>query len=294
MAEAYLSGYRHGAKPDLWITLIGRSIQLPIHPGYLSKIQQEMTMRRMSVMVIALTIAAGTLVAEAAEIKVLSSPTLKTSLDALSAQFERESGHKLALSFDGVPVLKRRIEEGESFDIAILLRATIGDLMKQGKIGAGTHADIARTAAGIAIRAGAAKPSISSADGLKQVLLNTASLSYSPESASGTYFLGLLGRLGIEDEMKPKLRPVTGRSPVDAVANGEAELTVITVPNIVGVPGVELGGLLPAELQNYTTFSAGVSAKAREAGAAEDLIRFLRTPAAAAAVRERGLEPASP
>ncbi len=95
-------------------------------------------------------------------------------------------------------------------------------------------------------------------------------------------------------EVKQKLRPVTGRSPVDAVANGEVDLTVITVPNIVGVDGVELGGLLPEEVQNYTTFSAGISASSKEPNAADAFIKFLLTPAAISVVRARGLEPVAP
>ncbi|SFV18309.1 substrate-binding domain-containing protein [Bradyrhizobium arachidis] len=113
---------------------------------------------------------------------------------------------------------------------------------------------------------------------------------YSRDSASGSYFLHLLDRLGIETEAKPRLVAVIGRSPVEAVAGGEAELTVITVP----VEGVVLAGLLPEELQNYNTFSVGVSANAKERKAAEQLISLLRSPAAAAAIRSKALEPVVP
>jgi molybdate transport system substrate-binding protein len=253
-----------------------------------------MTIRNISIAVTAFFIGTIAVAAEASAIKVLSSPTLKTTLDDLTTLFERQTGHHLALQFDGVPVLKRQIEGGEKFDIAILLPAAIDDLVKQGKIGAATRVDIARTAAGIAIRAGAAKPNVASIDDLKRTLLAAESISYSRDSASGTYFLGLLVRLGIDAEVKQKLRPMTDRSPVDAVANGEADLTVITVPNIVGVKGVELGGLLPEEVQNYTTFSVGISTGAQEPRAADEFIKFLRTPAAISVVRARGLEPVVP
>ena len=125
-------------------------------------------------------------------------------------------------------------------------------------------------------------------------LLAARAISYSRDSASGSYLLHLLDRLGIETEVKPKLLAVTGRSPVEAVARGEVELTVITVPNIIGVEGVALAGLLPDELQNYTTFSVGLSANAKEPGAAQELIAFLRSPVAAAAIRSKGLEPVAP
>lgn len=190
--------------------------------------------------------------------------------------------------------MKRQIEAGEMFDAAILLPAAVDDLTKLGKIAVGTRADIARTAAGVAIRAGALKPQVASSEDLKRTLLAAGTISYSRDSASGSYFLHLLDRLGIENEVKPKLLAVAGRSPVEAIARGEAELTVITVPNIVGVEGVALAGLLPEELQNYTTFSIGLSSNAKEPRAAEQLIAFLRSPVAAAAIRSKGLEPVAP
>nr|WP_283808376.1 substrate-binding domain-containing protein [Bradyrhizobium sp. AS23.2] len=138
------------------------------------------------------------------------------------------------------------------------------------------------------------KPPVSSIEDLKKTLVAARTISYSRDSVSGSYFLHLLDRLGIEDKVRPKLLAVTGRSPVEAVARGEAELTVITVPNIIGVEGVVLAGVLPEELQNYTTFSIGLSANAKEPAAAEQLIAFLRSPTALAAIRSRGLEPIAP
>jgi molybdate transport system substrate-binding protein len=229
-----------------------------------------------------------------ADVKVFSTPTMRSTLADLAPAFTRATGHTLKITFEGVPVLKRQIEAGEMFDAAILLPAAIDDLTKQGEIAAGTRADIARTAAGVAVRAMAPKPPVSSIEDLKRTLVAAGMISYSRDSASGSYFLRLLDRLGIEGTVKPKLLAVAGRSPVDAVAHGEAELTVITVPNIVGVDGVALAGLLPEELQNYTTFSIGLSANAREPSAARQLIAFLRSPAAAAAIRSKGLEPLAP
>lgn len=245
-------------------------------------------------LIASLMIGAGAVAAQSAEISVLSTPTMQSTLNDLASPFEQKTGHKLVLRFDGVPVLKKQIEGGEAFDVTILLPAAVDDLARQGKVAVGTRADIARTAAGIAIRAGATKPNIATIEGLKKTLLAAASISYSPDSASGSYFLTLLRKLGIEEETKSKLKSVTGRSPVDAVAKGEAELTVITVPNIVGIHGVELGGLLPEEVQNYTTFSAGISAGTKDAKAGEALVSFLRSPAAASAMRTYGLEALTP
>ncbi|WP_407166549.1 molybdate ABC transporter substrate-binding protein [Bradyrhizobium sp. ORS 111] len=242
----------------------------------------------------ALVVAMSAVTASAAEITVLSTPTMKGVLNDLAPAFTRATGHTLGLIFEGVPVLKRQIEAGEAFDAVFLLPAAMDDLTKSGRIVAGSRSDVARTAAGVAIRAGAPKPQVGTSQDLKRTLLAARSISYSRDSVSGSYFLHLFDRLGIAAEVKPKLLVVTGRSPVEAVARGEAELTVITVPNIVEVEGVVLAGLLPDELQNYTTFSVGLSANAREPKAAEQLIAFLRSPAAAAALRSKGLEPIVP
>jgi molybdate transport system substrate-binding protein len=250
-----------------------------------------MAMRAIGIVAAALVVVMGAATARAAEITVLSTPTMQGALNDLAPEFTRATGHTLGLTFEGVPALKRRIEAGETFDAALLLPAALDELAKSGKIAAGSRSDIARTAAGVAVRAGAPKPPVGTSEDLKRALLAAKTISYSHDSASGSYFLHLLDRLGIETEVKPKLLAVTGRSPVETVARGEADLTVITVPNIVGVENVALAGLLPEELQNYTTFSIGVSANAKERKAAEQLIAFLRSPAAAAAIRSKGLEP---
>ncbi|MGY8704158.1 substrate-binding domain-containing protein [Bradyrhizobium sp. 18BD] len=244
--------------------------------------------------VAALVVAMSAATGGAAEVSVFSTPTMKGALGDLAPAFTRATGHTLVLTFEGVPVLKRQIEAGEIFDAAILLPAAVDDLTRLGKMAVGTRADIARTAAGVAIRAGAPKPRVASIQDLKRTLLAARTISYSRDSASGSYLLHLLDRLGIKGEIEPKLLAVEGQSPVEAVARGEAELTVITVPNIIGVEGVALAGLLPDELQNYTTFSIGLSANAKQPTAAEQLIAFLRSPAASAAIRSKGLEPIAP
>ncbi|MBR0944402.1 MULTISPECIES: substrate-binding domain-containing protein [Bradyrhizobium] len=251
-------------------------------------------MRAIGVVAAILAVVVRATPAGAAEITVLSTPSMQGVLNDLAPAFTRATGHTLGLTFEGVPALKRRIEAGDTFDAAVLLPAAVDDLTKSGKIAVGSRSDIARTAAGVAVRAGVPKPLVGTGEDLKRTLLAARAISYSPDSASGSYFLHLLDRLGIETEVKPRLLAVTGRSPVEAVARGEAELTVITVPNIVGVESVALAGLLPEELQNYTTFSIAVSANAKEPKAAEQLIAFLRSPAAAVAIRSKGLAPIVP
>jgi molybdate transport system substrate-binding protein len=226
--------------------------------------------------------------ASSAEIKVLSTPTLKTTLDDLGPKFERATGHKLVTKFDAVAVLKRQIEAGETFDVIILLPAAIDDLIKQGKVIGRT--DISRSGVGVAVRAGAPKPDVGSVDALKRALLGANSISYSPDSASSAFFLSLVDRLGIGGEVKPKLKAAPGGRVMEPVASGDADLTVITIPNIIGVPGVAVAGLLPAELQSYTVFSAGVGAAAKEVDSAKELIRYLVAPEATPAFEAKGME----
>jgi molybdate transport system substrate-binding protein len=206
----------------------------------------------------------------------------------LGPKFERTTGHKLVTKFDAVAVLKREIEAGETFDVTILLPAAINELIKQGKVIART--DISRSGVGVAVRAGAPKPDVGSVDALKRALLGANSISYSPDSASSTFFLGLVDRLGIGDQVKPKLKAAPGGRVIEPVASGDADLTVITIPNIIGVPGVAVAGLLPTELQSYTVFSAGVGAAAKEVDGAKELIRYLVAPEAAPVFEAKGME----
>jgi molybdate transport system substrate-binding protein len=134
------------------------------------------------------------------------------------------------------------------------------------------------------------KPDVSSVDALKRALLSANSISYSPESASSTFFLSLADRLGIGGEVRPKLKVAPGGRVMEPIVSGDADLTVITIPNIVGVSGVAVAGLLPAELQNYTVFSAGVGANAKEVDGAKELIRYLIAPEATAIFEAKGME----
>jgi molybdate transport system substrate-binding protein len=197
------------------------------------------------------------------------------------------------LKFEAVALLKRQVEAGEKFDIVILLPSMIDDLTKQGKIAGATRTDLSRAAVGVAIRAGASKPDVSSVEALKQTLRNAKSISYFPESASGKYFASLFDRLGIVGA-KSRLKSMSGSAVLDAVAKGDAELTIITVPNIIDVPGLELAGLLPEELQNYTVFTAGVSVSAKDPEAAKALIKFLMAPEATPVFKAKGMERVTP
>jgi len=242
-----------------------------------------------------LGLAAGAAVANAAEIKVLSTVALKAALDEdLLPQFARAAENKVVIKYDAAAALKKQIDGGETFDVAILVPALIDDLIKQGKIETGSRANLARSGVGVAIRQGAAKPDISTADAFKRTLLAAKSIAYGDPAlggASSIYFANLLQRLGIAEEMKARTKLTAPGESAKPVAAGEAELGFGQISEIVPVRGAELLGPLPGELQVYTAFTAGTAATAKDAAAANALIKFLTTPAAAQIFKKRGLEP---
>ena len=235
------------------------------------------------------------LAAQAAEIKVLSVVPLKSSIDELGPPFERATGHKLVITYDGSSQLKRKFEANEPFDVALIYPELIDELLKQGKLAAGIRTDVAIVAVGVAVKKGAPKPDISTVDAFKRTLLNAKSISHSTEGASGVYFQGLIQRLGIAAELKPKLRPVDGGNHVvGPVAKGEVEIAVITIPFIFLDPGAELAGPLPKELQHPVIYTASLSSVAKQPDAAKAFIKHLTTPAAAVVIKSKGLQPATP
>lgn len=227
----------------------------------------------------------------AAEIKVLASNGVREALVELAPAFERETGNKLVITFGLAAALKRQIEAGEAFDLAILTSAGIDDLAKQGKVDAASRASIARSGVGIGIKKGAPRPDIGTADAFKRTLLSAKSISWAKEGASGIYFASLLERMGIAEQMHPKvvLAP-SGAMVGKLVAGGEVQFGVILVNELMAAPGVEVLGPLPAELQNYTVFHAGVGAGSKDSSAAKALIKFLTTPSAGAVFKAKGQE----
>ncbi|SRR5579871_1600616 len=230
--------------------------------------------------------------AYSAELAVLASNGVKAALEALGPAFERESGHSLRVRFGLAAVLKREIEGGATFDVAILTRSGVAELAQQGKLDAGSEVDIARSAVGIGIRAGAARPDIATPEALKRTLLAARSIGWAREGASGSYFAGLLERMGIADEIMPKAVLAPAGADVGAMlASGKIELGALLVNELLAAPGVEVVGPLPPELQSYTVFTAAAAAAARDRAAAKALIRFLSSPDARAVFKAKGQEP---
>ena len=229
----------------------------------------------------------------AAEIRVLSSNGVAGVLRELGPAFERRSEQRLAIQFDAAAILKQKIEDGLVFDVAILTAEITDDLITGGALVAETRADIARSGVGVAVRAGAPKPDISSSAAFMRALLNAKSVAYATQGASGRYFLGLLERLGIAERIKAKAKTRPSGAIAALVAMSEAELAVQQISELMTVSGVELVGPLPPELQTHTTFTAAVSASAREPGAAKAFIKFLTAFEALPVIRAKGMEPAA-
>lgn len=232
--------------------------------------------------------------AEAAEVKVLSALAMRPVMNELGPQFERATGHKLVIQFDVIGVLKRQIDAGERFDVAILTTPLIDDLVKEGKIAAGTRADIARSGVGVIVRTGAPKPEISSADAFKRAMLNAQSISYAKEGATAIYLAALFERLGIAEQMQSKTKLLPGGRGAQSIAEGEAEFGLIVISAFEPVPGAELLGPLPPELQNYVGYTAGVGASATEGEAGKALLNFLKASAAVPVLKAKGMEPITP
>jgi molybdate transport system substrate-binding protein len=228
---------------------------------------------------------------QAAEVKVLSSNALKTVLEELGPQFEKATEHKLAFTLGTAVGLKADIEKGAAFDVAILTASAIDDLIKQGKVVA-ARTDLARSGAGMAVRKGAPKPDISTTEAFKRALLDAKSICYVEQGGTGIYLKGLLKRLGIGEQLKAKTKLLPPSNPAaHAVANGEAEIGMTQISEILPYAGAELVGPLPAEIQLQTVYPAAIGTGAREPDAAKALLKFLTTPAAATVLKAKGLEP---
>jgi molybdate transport system substrate-binding protein len=230
--------------------------------------------------------------ADAAEIKVFASNALKTALQELAPQFEKATEHKLTFNFNAAAMLKAEIEKGTAFDLAILGGPVADDLIKQGKLVATTRTEIARSVAGLAVKKGAPKPDISTTEAFKRALIDAKSICYVEQGATGIYLKGLLERLGIAEQLKAKTKLLPPSNPAaHAVANGEAEIGMTQISEILPYAGAELVGPLPAEIGLQSVYPAAVGAGAKEPDAAKALIKFLAAPAAIPVLKSKGLEP---
>ena len=230
-------------------------------------------------------------VANAAEIKVLSTQATEQAYRDLVPQFEKASGHKVTTIFTGTLDVQKRIAAGETYDLIIMAGPAIDDFIKAGRIVPGSRVDIARSGVGVAVKSGAPKPDISSTDAVKKTLLAAKSIGYST-GPSGVYLTGLFGRLGVAEAIKPKLKQTpTGIFVGNIVADGTAEIGFQQVSELAHFPGVDFVGPLPADIQQITVFSSGLQLGAKQADPASAWVKFLTAPAAAPVFKAKGLEP---
>jgi molybdate transport system substrate-binding protein len=257
------------------------------------RIQAAMTAAATSATVVVLTLMQQGGTAQSAEINVFSSAAPRGIFNELGPDFERTTGHRLVITYVFAAQLKRRIEAGDPFDVAVLPPDMADDLMRRGKLAAGSRVDLGRTGMGVAVRRGAPKPQIGTVDALRQALLAAPTVAYANGGASGLQVQSILARLGIAEAMQQKLRPYPSGGAVEAVARGEADLVVIGVSPILYVPGVELVGWLPPELQSNIVFTGNIGGAAKQADAARSLLTLLTSPAAVEVFKAQGFEPAS-
>jgi molybdate transport system substrate-binding protein len=232
----------------------------------------------------------------AAEVRVMISGGLTAAYNALIPEFERTTGNKVLTAFgpsmgtttNAIPV---RLERGEAADVLIMVGYALADLAKQGKVVAGSRVDLVKSPIGIAVKSGAPKPDISSADSIKRALLAAKTIAYS-DSASGVYVsTAMFAKLGIADQMKDKARKIPATPVGEIVAHGDAEIGFQQISELKPVAGIDIVGPLPDELQKITVFSAGIATVSKEPDAGKALIKFLASPAARDTLVKSGLDP---
>jgi molybdate transport system substrate-binding protein len=241
----------------------------------------------------------GASTADAAEIRILASGSLKAALPELVRDFQRSSGDTATIEYGPAGAVVGRIEKDEAADVVIVSRSQLEKLASNGKVVPGSLVNIAGIALGVAVRKGAPKPDISNVEAFKRTLLAARSIGYRDPitgSTSGIYTAGLLERLGIAQELKPKLRLDRSEGDVPenvflGVANGEVEMQIGQITEIVISPGVDLAGPLPGEIQNTTLMAAGIMTTSKAPDAARALIAFMSSPSAAAVLKAGGFLP---
>jgi molybdate transport system substrate-binding protein len=254
---------------------------------------KDMFLRRRKLLATAvlLVIAAHGSLAQTAPVKVLCSNGLRAVLSEVAPQFEQATGHRLAISYSVAAELRKRIEAGEPFDVAILTPPAVERLTTHGSLLPTTRTSVARSGMGIAVRRGAPKPDVRTVDALKATLIASRSIAFAREGAGGVFLAALVNRLGLSDQLMGKFQPTrTGEDVSRAVANGDAELGVQPLSEILPVPGVELAGSFPATVQDYAVMVAAIGSAAAQPSGGRALIAFLMSSAVDPVIAARGME----
>jgi molybdate transport system substrate-binding protein len=225
------------------------------------------------------------------KIRMLSTLGLMGAMRSLSSAFEAASGIPIDADFAPTLALLKRLRAGEAADLVILTREGLDEMIGEGRVIADTAADLARSYVGLAVREGAPHPDIANEAALRQTLLAARSVAYSRLGASGVYFAQLIVRMGIAAEINAKATIVEQGFTAERLVSGEADLAVQQISELKQVAGIEVIGPVPHELQIPAVFSAGRMANAKQAEAADKLLRYLASPEVAPVLRQSGLEP---
>ena len=232
-------------------------------------------------------------VSHAVDIHVFVTGAASRAYNTLIPQFERASGHKLVNQFAQPPDLVKKMDAGEPFDVVILSYDVEG-LVKQGSLVANSRTVFGRSGVGVAVRQGAPKPDFGSVEAFKRSLLGAKAIGTSGEGSSGRYFAGLIERLGLGDQVRPKIRSGASGESARQLSRGEVDFAVSALPPFLGTPNIEWLGYLPAEIQSWVVFSGGLNINARQPVAGRALLNFLTTPPAVAIFTENGIDPVTP
>jgi molybdate transport system substrate-binding protein len=235
---------------------------------------------------------AGT--SHAADITVLATPAIKEAYGEIVPVFEKQTSQKVATTWIGTAELSRRLSAGEVFDAVICASNLLEELTDAGRLMAGSRTDVARSAVGVAVKAGAPKPDVATEEALKKTLITAKSIGIST-GPSGVYLTQLFQRIGVLDDIKMKFRtPPPGGMVSELVAKGDADIGFQQVSELVNKPDIDFLGPLPDSLNRVTVFAGGVHARSSEADAARAFLRFLASPEHAALLRKHGLQLGSP
>ena len=228
--------------------------------------------------------------ADAAQITVLSSNGVREAVSELVPQFEKATGHRVIVVWDGTLNIKKRIDSGEVADLVVVPAADVDALIVSGGLTPGSRVDLAKSIIGVAVRARIAKPDLSSSDSLKRALLAATSIVIS-SGPSGVHLLELCEKQGILGTLRPKIKQLaSGQSVGEALARGEGDIGFQQVSELLHVSGITYVGPLPADIQKVTIFSGGIPKTARDVAVARALLTFLKSPRNAAVLKKAGLE----
>jgi molybdate transport system substrate-binding protein len=225
------------------------------------------------------------------KIRMLSTLGLMGAMRSLSSAFEDATGIHVDADFAPTLALLKRLRDGEAADLVILTREGLDEMIGEGRVVAESAADLARSFVGIAVRAGQVHPDISSEAALRKTLLAARAVAYSRLGASGVYFAQLIVRMGIAAEINAKAAIVEQGFTAERLVSGAADLAVQQISELKQVEGIEVIGPIPHDLQTPAVFSAGRMASAKQADAADRLLRYLASPEVVPVLRQSGLEP---